>query len=76
MERWTREEAEGYRARWRLMAVGEGAPGLRVCKAADRLRELSVLFDVARLCGGDPGREKGVARVRRRWARLRRVSHG
>ncbi|MCK6480765.1 MAG: hypothetical protein L6R43_11655 [Planctomycetes bacterium] len=76
MERWTREEAEGYRARWRFMAVGEGAPDPPACRPADRLRELSMLFDAARLCGGDPGREKGVARVRRRWARLRRVARG
>lgn len=75
MEPWTRAEAEAYRSRWRALEVRESALRRRG-SPGERLAALCRLYDAARLCGGDPGRERGVERVRRRWARLRRALLG
>jgi len=76
MDRMTREQAIGYRDRWRLVAAREKADRCREGPSARRLKELSDLVDLARLLGADADRRRGVSQVRRRWAALRRGARG
>ena len=76
LDRWTREEARGYLDRWRLAAARERTERRREGPSARRLLELSDLVEAARLLGADADRRRGVSRVRRRWAALRRGARG
>ncbi len=71
----TREEAQDYIERWRLVRELE-AVELQRTPIEAKLRQLAALMASRHLFGPEPDREKEIAEVRDRWARLRQVLGG
>lgn len=71
----TPEEARDYIQRWKLVREIEAAE-LRRTSVETKLRQLASLMASRHLFGPEPDRERQVAEVRDRWARLRQVLAG
>ncbi len=75
MAAMTPEEAQNYIQRWKLVREIEAAE-LRRTPIETKLRQLAALMASHSLFGPEPDRERQIAEVRDRWARLRQVLGG
>jgi hypothetical protein len=75
MSSLTPEDAHQFLERWRLVEEQE-LRELRNTPIETKARQLSALMASRGLFGEDPEREKGVRKVRARWARLRKALGG
>jgi len=71
----TPKQAQSYLDRWRMVADRE-VDIWRASSMETRLRQLSTLLDSRGLFFEDPDRKRGIAEVRKRWARIRQASNG
>jgi hypothetical protein len=68
----TPKQARAFLDRWKMVRE-PGANELRDSSMETRLRQLSDLVGSRQLFTVDADRERGVAEVRERWARIRKV---
>lgn len=71
----TTQQAQSYLDRWKSVRDRE-ADEWRKSSMETRFRQISALVSSRSLFGQDQDREGRVAKVRERWARIRKASNG